>query len=326
MKLRLWVGLVVVAGVAAALWWRSRPDDRVFWQGYAEADYVNIGPPLQGRIIQISVARGDHVAKGAALFRQDDIDDRAALAQAKAVQAQAEASLINLQQGAKPAEIAAAEANLADAQAAANKAADNLRRDSALLKAGYATRQIVAQETADAQSAVAHVASIRAALDLARAPNGRDAEIAAQAAQVASLRAATAQAQWRVDQRSMTAPAAGVVADVMARPGETIDAGAGVVSLLPPENIFVRFFVGETQLASIHLGDRVRLICDNCPGGANGLPGHISFIAPQTEYTPPVIYSDSQREKLVTEVEARPDPAQASLFNPGMPVQVEPAK
>jgi HlyD family secretion protein len=129
--------------------------------------------------------------------------------------------------------------------------------------------------------------------------------------------------QWRLDQRHVTAPVGGIVADVLARPGETIPAGGPVVSLLPPENIFVRFFVPEPRLAEVHIGDRVKLVCDSCPAD---LAATISFISPQAEYTPPVIYSESIRAKLVYMVEARPSPEQAVLINPGQPVAVRPAQ
>jgi len=128
-------------------------------------------------------------------------------------------------------------------------------------------------------------------------------------------------AEWRIGQRHVTAPAAGVVADVLARPGETIPAGGPVVSLLPPENILVRFFVPEALLAKVHSGDKVALRCDGCPAD---LAATISFISPQAEYTPPVIYSEASRAKLVYMVEARPPPAEAALINPGQPIAVRP--
>jgi len=94
-----------------------------------------------------------------------------------------------------------------------------------------------------------------------------------------------------------------------------------VVSLLPPENIFVRFFVPETRLAEVHVGDKVALKCDRCPAG---LAAIVSFISPQAEFTPPVIYSETSRAKLVYMVEARPPRAQAASINPGQPVAVQP--
>jgi HlyD family secretion protein len=91
-----------------------------------------------------------------------------------------------------------------------------------------------------------------------------------------------------------------------------------VISLLPPQNVYVRFFVPENQFAKIHLGDKVRIGCDGCAD----IVATISFIAAQEEFTPPVIFSLGSREKLVFKVEAR---APAGLkLNPGQPVDVRP--
>ena len=150
---------------------------------------------------------------------------------------------------------------------------------------------------------------------------GREREIEAQRAAVAAGRAAVEMAEWRLAQRTVMAPVGGRVADVLAQPGETMAAGAPVVSILPPENIFVRFFVPETALSRLHRGDAVWFGCDGCQPG---LAGTISFISPTAEYTPPVIYSESTRAKLVYRIEARPRPEQAALFNPGQPIDVRP--
>jgi HlyD family secretion protein len=136
-----------------------------------------------------------------------------------------------------------------------------------------------------------------------------------------ALKAALEITEWRLSQRHVTAPAAGRIADVLARPGETVAAGASVVSLLPPGNIFVRFFIPEADLPAMHLGDRVAIVCDGCPPDLSGM---ISFIAPRAEYTPPVIYSDESKSKLVFLIEARPRADQAQLLNPGQPVIVKP--
>jgi HlyD family secretion protein len=138
---------------------------------------------------------------------------------------------------------------------------------------------------------------------------------------MAAAKAALGMAEWRLAQRRVTAPVSGRVADVLARAGETMAAGSPVVSLLPPGNIFVRFFVPQPLLSTIHLGDRVALACDGC---ATDLSARISFISPQAEYTPPLIYSESNTAKLVFIVEARPSREQAVRLNPGEPVEVRP--
>jgi HlyD family secretion protein len=312
---------LVAVAAGGFWWWRARDPAPAEWQGYAEADYVKVGPTLGGLLTKVFITRGAEVALGAPLFEQDDIADRAALDQAARQLSQAEAQLTNLQSAGKTTEIEQAEANLADAKAARDKFAADLQRTETLRSSGFASAQLADQRRADLQSASAKVQAMEAALAQMRNPVGRASEIAAQQAAVAAARAAQAMAQWRLDQRHVVAPAAGNVTDVLARPGETIPAGVPVVSLLPPENIFVRFFVPEQMLSKVHYGEQVRLICDNCPAD---LTATISFISPQAEYTPPVIYSEESRSKLVFRVEARPPLEQAPLLNPGQPVYVRP--
>ena len=315
--------VLALAAIAASgwWWWRARGPVQIEWQGYAEADFVKVGPTLAGLLTSVFVERGVKVDRGAQLFDQDDIADRAALDQAARQLRQTEAQLANLQAAGKPTEIQQAEANLADAQAARDKHWADLQRTERLLKSGTASVQLAEQQRADLRSAAAKIQGLEAALAQLRNPLGRESEIKAQQAAVEAAHAAVAMAQWRFDQRHVAAPAAGVVADVLARSGETMPAGGPVVSLLPPENIFVRFFVPEQMLATVHYGEQVKLVCDSCPAD---LIATISFISPHAEYTPPVIYSESSRAKLVFRVEARPPPQQASLLNPGQPVAVRP--
>jgi HlyD family secretion protein len=307
----------------AAWWWNNRVPAPTQWQGYAEADFVKVGPTQQGLLNVLSVRRGSRVAAGAPLFDQDDTSDRAARDQAARQLKQAEEQLANLQAAGKPTEIQQAEANLADQQAARDKVQANLKRNEELVKTGGVSKQTVEDQRADLRSAAAKIQGLESALAQLHAPMGREREIMAQRATAEAFRAAVAMAQWRLDQRHVTAPVEAVVADVLARPGETIPAGGAVVSLLPPENIFVRFFVPEPRLADVHVGDEVALVCDNCPAD---LVATISFISPQAEYTPPVIYSEASRAKLVYMVEARPPRDRAALINPGQPIAVRPIK
>jgi len=321
MRLLIVVMVILSAGIGW-LWWSQQSDTASpAWQGYAEADYVKAAPVEQGLLTAISVTRGDQIARGAPLFTQDDTHERAARDQAARQLAQAAGQLANLEAAMKPTEVTQAEANLVDARSTLERARADMKRDQALLRTGYATAQTVDQRRADYQSAEAKAQHAEAALAQAKAPMGREREIEAQRASVEAARAALAMAEWRLAQRTVTAPAGGRVADVMAQPGETMAAGAPVVSILPPENIFVRFFVPETALSGLHRGDPVSFGCDGCQAG---LAGTISFISPTAEYTPPVIYSESTRAKLVYRIEARPRPDQAALFNPGQPIDVRP--
>jgi HlyD family secretion protein len=164
----------------------------------------------------------------------------------------------------------------------------------------------------------ARVAELTAALQVAKLP-GRNEEQSAQRAAVQAAREALKQSQWRTQQKQQTAPAAALVADVFYQVGEYVAAGQPVVSLLPPGNIKARFFVPGADLGTIHAGQSVLISCDGC--GAP-IAAQISRIATQPEFTPPVIYSNAQRSKLVFMVEAKPQASDAIRLKPGQPLDV----
>ena len=122
----------------------------------------------------------------------------------------------------------------------------------------------------------------------------------AQAA-VREIEARLNSSRTRLARRKVFSPATGIVQQVYFRPGEMVSAGRPVISLLPPGNIKIRFFVPEAELAKIWFGQTIRVTCDGC----GEISARISFIAKSAEYTPPVIYSLDERAKLVFLVEAR---------------------
>ena len=130
-----------------------------------------------------------------------------------------------------------------------------------------------------------------------------------------------AQAEWKLSQKIVNAPVGGLVNDTNYVVGEWVPAGRPVASLLPPANVKLRFFVPEARVATIRQGDAVNVSCDGC-----GAPirATVTYISAQAEYTPPVIYSQGTREKLVYMVEARPAIADATRLRPGQPVDVMP--
>lgn len=136
----------------------------------------------------------------------------------------------------------------------------------------------------------------------------------------AALRTAQARlnsSQTRLSRRKVFSPAEGAVQQIYFRVGEMAPAGRPVLSLLPPGNLKVRFFVNEGLLPRIKLGDVVNISCDGC---GDGLTAKVSFIASSSEFTPPVIYSLEERSKLVFLIEARPD--QPDRVRVGQPVTV----
>jgi HlyD family secretion protein len=136
----------------------------------------------------------------------------------------------------------------------------------------------------------------------------------------ATLRTAKARlnsSQTRLARRKLASPVSGAVQQIYYRPGEMVPAGRPVLSILPPGNIKVRFFIGEPLLPTIALGDTVEVTCDGCARPASA---RVSFIARAAEYTPPVIYSLEERNKLVFMIEARTETPDG--LRVGQPVSV----
>lgn len=285
--------------------------------GYVEGEYLRIGSPLAGTLARLDVRRGDAVAARAPLFVLESEQERAARAEAEARVAGAQAALANLEKGRRPAEVEAVRAQLAQAQAAAKASEADLARTRQLVAERFLPPQQLDSAIAKRDGDRARVAELTAQVNVAKLP-ARSDEIAAARAEVKAASDALAQAQWRLDQKAQAAPVDALVADTMYRPGEYVLAGAPVVSLLPPGNVKVRFYVPETIVANVHPGAIATVRCDGC---AAPIDVRIDFVAPQAEFTPPVIYSRENRAKLVFLVEARPAQPNAQL-RPGLPVEV----
>lgn len=291
------------------------------WSGYTEGDYVYISAPLAGRMESLAVQSGQNVAKDAVLFTLDAEVERAARDEAAARLVSARAQAANTDKGRRSDEIAITEAQLAQAQANAALAQSDLARQQQLVAQGFVSKARLDDATTAVRQAQARVAELMAALRVARLPARVDERVASQATATAAAEALR-QTQWRTTQKEQLSPARALVADVFFRPGEFVPAGQPVMALLPPTNIKARFFVPEAEIARVSAGQQVLLSCDGC---GTPIAASVTRIATQAEYTPPVIYSNAQRAKLVFMVEARPDPAQAKLLHPGQPLDVRPA-
>jgi HlyD family secretion protein len=156
------------------------------------------------------------------------------------------------------------------------------------------------------------------AQQLAKSGSGTQKDLDAATMLLRDAQARLNSAQTRLVRRSVFSPVGGTVEQIYYRPGEMVPASRPVLALLPPGNLKVRFFVPETVLPNIAYGDTVRIGCDGC---ANDLTARVSFIARQSEFTPPVIYSLEERSKLVYMIEALPQ--QPSGLRVGQPVDVK---
>lgn len=291
------------------------------YQGYAEGEFVLVAAPVAGTLETLPVRRGQTVAAGAPLFALERVAELAAVKEAEQRLHSAEARVADLGRARRRDEIAALEAQIAQAAAQVQLSGTQLRQQKELAEKGFVSpaRLDEAQAAFDRDSA--RLAEARSQLQVARASVGRQGEIEAARTEAEAARAVVAQARWRHDQKQQAAPVDALVFDTFFRPGEWVPAGRPVVSLLPPQNLKVRFYVPEPVLGSLRVGQAVKVRCDGC---ADPVDAAISHISPEAEYTPPVIYSKESRARIVFLVEARPAAQQAMRLHPGQPVDVFP--
>ncbi len=313
------IAIAVLALAGGGYWYYSRGEESANWLGYVEAETAYVAAPVSGRLATRNVERGANVEAGAVLFLLDPETTDADTARIEAQVAAAEAQRSDLSQARQRApELAAARAAEAAAQAQLTKAQADFNRIDALARRGFASRSQLDTARAARDSASASLAQTRAQVAAGELSAGRQGQIAAAGADVAASQAALRAQRQRRRENSPDAPEKGVVEQTFSNPGEWVPANSPVVSVLPDARRKLRFYVPQDRVAALKPGMSVTFTCDGC-GGAR--QARISYIAPRAEFTPPVIYSERARAKLVFLVEAAL-PADARPLPPGLPVEV----
>jgi HlyD family secretion protein len=314
MSFRLFVACLLSIHLSAC---EKAPADS--WQGYVEGEYMLLASPYAGQLQKLYLRRGDRAEPGKPVFALEQENERAARLQAEEQLKSAEARLQNLQVGRRPPELETLREQLAQAKSARDLSASQLARQERLFKSGFIARSLYDEARTAFERDRARVAEVESQLETGLLPLGRAGERKAAERDVAAAKAALAQAAWRVEQKSVAAPAAGLVQDTFFVEGEWVPAGRPVASVLPPGNVKARFYVPEPVLNSFQIGKAVQLACDGC---GPPIAAKISFVSSQAEYTPPVLYSKESRAKLMFLIEARPSPADGAKLRPGQPVDV----
>jgi HlyD family secretion protein len=217
----------------------------------------------------------------------------------------------------RPEEIEVLEQQRKRAEAAIEQSKPELDRAEALVKNGTSPASRLDQAKAAYNRDAASLGEIEKQIAVARM-RSRTEDIEAARTVVTQAEAHLSAAEIRGQQRIVRSPATGLVQEVFYRPGEVVPAGRPVVSVLPPNNLKLRFFVPQSQLPLLHQGQMVNVHCDGC---AQDLAAKVTFISSQAEFTPPVIFSELERQKLVFRIEAHPE--QPERFRVGQPVTVD---
>ncbi|QJB57580.1 HlyD family efflux transporter periplasmic adaptor subunit [Pseudodesulfovibrio sp. zrk46] len=288
------------------------------FQGYVEGEYVHIAAPLGGYLTTLSVHRGQQVVLNEPLFVLERDFERAAMDEATHALQSALDNLANLEKGQRPSEIASIEAKLKQAKASSSLARIEYNRRVKLIKEQTISQEELDQAKSDYDQKKYNVRNLSAQLTTARL-GARSDEIRSAAAQVKKANAKLDQAKWNFNRKSQVAPSNALVYDTLFQVGEWVQPGQPVVSLLPPENIEIRFYVPEAFIGDLEIGQKVNVIVD---GRLTPTPATVYYISPSAEYTPPVIYSSESRAKLVFMIKARPTQKSNSQIHPGQPVDI----
>ncbi len=313
------LGLLIV--IVAAWWWFREPTHEERWLGYVEGEALYVAAPVSGRLAQRPVDRGAAVAPGAPLFALDAESVDASVSQAQAQVASTSAQAQDLAEARqREAEIDVWRANAAQAQASLTKASNDYNRMSALAAKGFASKAQLDAARAARDEDSAQLAQMQAQIRAAQLTAGREAQIRAAQANIVGAQAALRGQQKIRSEIAPVSPAKGIVEQTFYNPGEWVPANSPVVAVLPDDKRKLRFFIPQDRIAGVSHGSMIIFTCDGC-----GTPrkARISYISPRSEFTPPVIYSERARSKLVFMVEALPAAGEKPL-PVGLPVEVIP--
>jgi HlyD family secretion protein len=250
------------------------------WQGYVEGQFTAISPNFSGILNTLYVERGTPVHQGDPLFILEQEPEDSLYLQAKA----------NVEQ---------AQQAITQNTAAVELAQKTYQRNTQLFK-----KKLLAQ--AELDTSTARLKENKAALEQAKA-------------HLTSVEASLTQATWQKNKKTIYAPKEAMVFDKYYLPGELVQAGRPVLSLLAPQDIEVTFFVDTVASNNLKIGQTVHIQCDGCK---KLLTGKIVFISPQAEYTPPVIYSNDTKTKFIFRIKAKTALNEAFKLHPGEPVSV----
>lgn len=293
--------------------------EEVIFQGYVEGEFVHVGTSVAGHLKKLAVQRGEWVKKGESLFDLDTEPEAIAVREAQERLQVALARRNDLQKGQRPLEISVIEARLTKAKTDLELAKLEQARYEKLYRQKVVQEEALDTARAATQRNEATLQEVMAQLQMAKLAAREDLIVAAEA-EIAVAQTVVEKAQWWLAQKQVKTSQAGQVVDVFYYEGEWVPAGNPVLSLLPPIRRKVRFFVPETLLGGIEMGQQLGLRCDGC---AKNIVVSVSYVSPQAEYTPPVIYSRENRAKLVYMVEAVPvKKEEAMKLHPGQPVEV----
>lgn len=324
MKQRLAIVLVIVLVLIAGAWyyWRQRNDSDPLaafaLSGNVDVHQVELAFRVTGRISQLKVNEGDRLKQGDLLAQLDRAPFENDVAAATAEVAGAQAQLDKTTRGYRVEEIAQARAAVRQREADLTNARVTAQRLQDLFAKALVTHQQIDDADARVRESEAQLASAQEQLKLVTR-GSRVEDIDAQKAALAAAQARLAQAKTALDDTSLFAPSAGVVAVRAREVGAIVQAGQTVYTLVLDDPVWIRAYVSQPRLGRIKPGMKVALEVDSMSG--KQYEGTVGFISPEAEFTPKNVQTEQVRDDLVYRIRViAQDPDQ--VFRQGMPVTV----
>jgi HlyD family secretion protein len=294
--------LVVIGAALAFFLLRDGDSSGIVASGTVEATEADLGFQVPGRIERVAVREGDAVKAGEELARLDRTE---LMARRRAAQAQADAAqalLSELERGFRAEEVAQGQAAVRAAEQRMNDAHRDLERTRSLYEGGAVSRELLDKHQTAYELAMAEYDGAREALQILQTGPRRE-RIAAQRAALAQAEAAVAQIDAALDYAVIRAPFDGVVNVRHREPGESVPAGAPVLSVMNPRDRWVRIYVREDEVGRLALEQTAVVTADADPG--RRYEGKVIFIASEAEFTPRNVQTTEERVKLVYRVKVQ---------------------
>ncbi|HWP37925.1 MAG TPA: HlyD family efflux transporter periplasmic adaptor subunit [Gemmatimonadales bacterium] len=313
------VAIVILALVLVIAFRSDTSGATIVASGTVEATEADLGFQIPGRIDSVLVDEGVTVEAGTRLATLDRAELEARRRSAVAQVASARARLAELESGFRSEEVAQGRAaERAAAQRLANARAE-LERARRLFDGGAVSRSVMDQAQTAYDVAEAEHERVRQQLELLER-GARVEQVAAQRALLAQAEAAVAQLDAALDGAVIEAPFRGIVTVRHREPGETVPAGAPVVTLMNPTDRWVRIYVRGDEVGRLALGQPATISADAYPNRAYA--GEVTFIASEAEFTPRNVQTTEDRVKLVYRVKVRITDDHALDLKPGLPADV----
>ena len=307
-RLLVIIGVIAIAGGAALYTWQKLHPKNVglaMGNGRIEATDIDIAAKMPGRIEKIFVHEGDFVRAGQVLAQMQTDTLEAQLNEARAQRDMAvhDVNAAEAQVPAKESQKAAAIATVGVKDANWDAAKRRLVRTEQLSREKVETPQQLdddraSEHAADAavKAAQADVAAAQAAIEAARA------ELVKAKSAVTSAEATIARIEADIRDSALKAPRDGRIQYKIAQELEVLPAGGKVLNMVDLADVYMTFFLPETQAGHVNMGAEARIILDAAPDLV--IPANVTFVADVAQFTPKTVETKEERQKLMFRIKA----------------------